>query len=116
MDELQLTCIEPYPARLKSVLRPHDGARVEIVEQGVQAVGRERFVALERNDILFIDSTHVLKTGSDVYITRCSTSCRCCNPACWCISMIAGGRSNIPTSRSSRRTIRGTKPMRCGRC
>jgi hypothetical protein len=40
---------------------------VEIVEQGVQGFDLERFRQLERNDILFIDSTHVLKTGSDVH-------------------------------------------------
>jgi predicted O-methyltransferase YrrM len=67
LTDFALTCIEPYPTRLKSVLRDTDTARVTIVEQGVQGHDLARFAQLERNDILFIDSTHVLKTGSDVH-------------------------------------------------
>ena len=36
------------------------------MEVPAQAVPPETFEALERNDILFIDSTHVVKSGSDV--------------------------------------------------
>jgi predicted O-methyltransferase YrrM len=61
----EITCIEPYPERLKSLLRPTD--RVDIFESPVQDVSLDRFKALEKNDILFIDSTHVLKAGSDVH-------------------------------------------------
>jgi predicted O-methyltransferase YrrM len=67
LADLRLTCIEPYAARLRSVLRPQDKDRVEIIEDKVQGMPLERFAALEPNDILFIDSTHVLKTGSDVH-------------------------------------------------
>jgi predicted O-methyltransferase YrrM len=67
LTDFSLTCIEPYPTRLKSVLRPQDYRRVTIMEQGVQGADLAIFAALERNDILFIDSTHVLKTGSDVH-------------------------------------------------
>lgn len=66
-SEFQLTCIEPYPERLYSILRDHDKSRVTVIEQGVQGQFLEQFSALEPNDILFIDSTHVLKTGSDVH-------------------------------------------------
>lgn len=68
IDDFQLTCIEPYTTRLKSVLRPDDlDTRVKILERGVQGVPLDLFRSLEKNDILFIDSTHVLKTGSDVH-------------------------------------------------
>jgi predicted O-methyltransferase YrrM len=67
LDGLRITCIEPYTDRLKSVLRESDGERVRIIEQGVQGTNLDLFRELERNDILFIDSTHVLKTGSDVH-------------------------------------------------
>jgi predicted O-methyltransferase YrrM len=67
LDDLRITCIEPYPTRLKSVLREQDAARVRIIEQGVQGIDLEHFSQLERNDIVFIDSAHVLKTGSDVH-------------------------------------------------
>jgi hypothetical protein len=64
--ETKLTCIEPYPARLRGLLRDMDG-QVEIIACPVQEVSVERFTRLGPNDILFIDSTHVLKTGSDVH-------------------------------------------------
>jgi hypothetical protein len=38
-----------------------------IHRKGVQEIPLDVFRALERNDILFIDSSHVLKTGSDVH-------------------------------------------------
>ena len=58
--------IEPYPALLKSLLKPNDEDTIEIIETGVQDVPIGFFAALESNDLLFIDSTHILKTGSDV--------------------------------------------------
>ena len=68
LEEFHLTCIEPFPKRLKSVLRSDDeGTRVTIHERGVQQMPLDMFAALEPNDILFIDSTHVMKTGSDVH-------------------------------------------------
>jgi predicted O-methyltransferase YrrM len=67
LQHTRITCIEPFTARLRSVLRPGDDARVEIIERPVQGLGLETFAALEANDVLFIDSTHVLKTGSDVH-------------------------------------------------
>ncbi len=66
-DDLRITCIEPYPDRLHSLLRPADYERVTVIASGVQDVELERFDCLAAGDILFIDSTHVLKTGSDVH-------------------------------------------------
>jgi predicted O-methyltransferase YrrM len=62
----KLTFIEPYPDRLKSLLRPDDARRCAVIEKGVQAVSLEVFTALEAGDILFVDSSHVSKAGSDV--------------------------------------------------
>jgi hypothetical protein len=62
----QCTFIEPYPDRLRGLLRPTDAGRVKIIETGVQLVDRDVFTRLNAGDILFIDSTHVSKTGSDV--------------------------------------------------
>jgi hypothetical protein len=67
LDLTQLTCIEPFPAALLRRLRASDHGRVTILESMVQDVPTHVFEALEANDILFIDSTHVLKTGSDVH-------------------------------------------------
>lgn len=61
---MSVTAIEPFPELLRKVLRPDDP--VELLARPVQSVPIERFAALESGDVLFIDSTHVLKTGSDV--------------------------------------------------
>ena len=62
----RLTFIEPYPVRLKRLLRSEDYSQVTILEQKVEDVDFAIFESLEENDILFIDSTHVSKIGSDV--------------------------------------------------
>jgi predicted O-methyltransferase YrrM len=62
-----VTCIEPYPERLQHLLTASDMARISLIKSRAQDVELELFKTLEANDILFIDSTHVLKTGSDVH-------------------------------------------------
>lgn len=64
LPELSVTCVEPYPDRLNSLLLPED--RVELIAAPVQDVPVETFTVLEADDVLFIDSTHVAKAGSDV--------------------------------------------------
>ena len=65
LKEVEITCIEPHPERLQSLLRPTD--KVELIQKPVQEVDCALVDKLESNDILFIDSTHVMKTGSDVH-------------------------------------------------
>ena len=60
------TFIEPYPDRLLQALRPKDVEATTILRTGVQFVDLDVFDQLSGNDILFIDSTHVMKAGSDV--------------------------------------------------
>lgn len=60
------TFIEPDPARLKSLLREEDYLRCTIIENNLENVDKAIFEELTENDILFIDSSHVCKTGSDV--------------------------------------------------
>jgi hypothetical protein len=67
ITDLDLTCVEPNPERLFSILRPDDPPRMKFHQNFVQDIPLDVFGALERNDILFIDSSHVLKTGSDVH-------------------------------------------------
>lgn len=63
-----ITCtfIDPSSDLLLSLMRPGDSDRVEIVTRNVQDVGIDRFCELASGDILFVDSTHVSKVGSDV--------------------------------------------------
>jgi hypothetical protein len=63
---INLEFIEPYPERLFTLLSEQDKNRVVLRLQGLQTVEMEVFRSLEENDILFIDSTHVAKTGSDL--------------------------------------------------
>lgn len=62
----ELTFIEPYPTTLKRLLRPDDRANIELIEDKVQAVAIDTFASLTAGDLLFIDSSHVVKCGSDV--------------------------------------------------
>ena len=61
---MTVTAIEPHPELLRGVLRSDD--RVEVLAEPVQSVPVERFRALGAGDVLFLDCSHVLKTGSDV--------------------------------------------------
>lgn len=58
--------IEPFPARLKSLIKPGEESAVKIYENPLQDIPLELFQRLKKDDILFIDSTHVSKYGSDV--------------------------------------------------
>jgi hypothetical protein len=63
---VQFTFIEPYPALLKSLIRTDDLSSVDIIESRLQDVPISTFQQLKSGDFLFVDSTHVSKTGSDV--------------------------------------------------
>lgn len=60
------TFIEPEPDRLRSLLRPGDEGRHRVIATPVQDVDVSPFTSLEAGDILFVDSSHVSKVGSDV--------------------------------------------------
>src|SRR6516164_1080259 len=64
--EIAFTFIDPSSDRLNALLKPGDHQRAAILRVPVQDVPLATFHALESGDILFIDSTHVLKTCSDV--------------------------------------------------
>ncbi len=58
----RLICIEPYPEeRLLNA-----NLSVELIQKRVEEIDVEFFSTLEANDILFIDSSHTVKFGSDV--------------------------------------------------
>jgi hypothetical protein len=63
--DLEITCIEPFPTRLRETL----GSRIdeiELKEMVVQEVEKEFWHSLDENCLIFIDSSHVSKAGSDV--------------------------------------------------
>ncbi len=65
--DTELVFIEPFPDRLNSLLRNTDRHECRVVVSPVQDVDPSFFSDLEKNDILFIDSSHVVKTGSDLH-------------------------------------------------
>jgi SAM-dependent methyltransferase/predicted O-methyltransferase YrrM len=58
-----VTCIEPYPRPFLKSGIPGIG---RLIEARVQDVPLDTFSTLAAGDILFVDSSHVSKTGSDV--------------------------------------------------
>lgn len=64
--DVELTFIDPEPQRLRSLFQPGDEARATVIPRLVQDVEREMFTSLQAGDLLFVDSSHVTKIGSDV--------------------------------------------------
>jgi hypothetical protein len=60
------TFIDPNPEPLLSLLADGDEDRVQIIPTRVQEIELDTFASLNLGDILFVDSSHVSKVGSDV--------------------------------------------------
>lgn len=60
-----LIAIDPFP---RTAVQQGIPGLVELIEKPLQKVEMERFTALDKGDILFIDSTHVIKSGGDVQL------------------------------------------------
>jgi hypothetical protein len=66
VHELELTFIEPYPDRLFELLKDGDNKTATMQKAILQDVPIETFDVLEKDDILFIDSSHISNPASDV--------------------------------------------------
>ncbi len=64
--KIETTFIEPYPDLLYSLLKDSDRENIKLIPSRLQEVDASEFSALQANDVLFIDSTHVSKIDSDV--------------------------------------------------
>jgi hypothetical protein len=62
-NRCSFTCIEPYPVRLNPESLP---SSFNVLTGRAEAVPLQLFQELGPGDILFIDSSHVCRTGSDV--------------------------------------------------
>jgi predicted O-methyltransferase YrrM len=65
-SSIQATFIEPHPELFLSLIKDSDKYAVRLISTRLQDTDPQIFEALESNDILFIDSTHVSKIDSDV--------------------------------------------------
>jgi hypothetical protein len=58
---MQITCVEPYPFEaLKTI------PGITVLQHEVQDVGLEPFAGLGEDDVLFIDSSHIVRLDGDV--------------------------------------------------
>jgi Methyltransferase domain len=58
---MQITCVEPYPfVALKTIVG------ITVIQSEVQDVGVELFTSLGEDDVLFIDSSHIVRLDGDV--------------------------------------------------
>jgi hypothetical protein len=63
-SSIRCAFVEPYPKLLRELVRPDD--KLDVIERGLEQVPLELFHELAANDVLFIDSTLVVRVGSDV--------------------------------------------------
>lgn len=63
---LDLTFVDPYPQLLESLVRDADRGSVTVLAMATQDVPIDLVTALGDGDVLFVDSTHVVRTGGDV--------------------------------------------------
>ncbi len=61
--EVTITCVDPYPPPF---LRQRVDGIARMVERRVQDLPLKHFTDLQAGDLLFVDSSHVAKTDSDV--------------------------------------------------
>jgi predicted O-methyltransferase YrrM len=59
----EFVAIDPYP---NDVVKNRFPGLSQVIQARIEDIGLPQFKELRQNDILFIDSTHVLKIGSDV--------------------------------------------------
>ena len=64
--DVSITLVEPYPAYVRHLLGAEIHDRSLLMESKLQNVPLSKFQRLQENDVLFVDSTHVSKAGSDV--------------------------------------------------
>ncbi|MFC1718854.1 class I SAM-dependent methyltransferase [Candidatus Poribacteria bacterium] len=68
LEKTEFVCIDPYPRDFLKDFSDRYGEfmRFRLLEMPVQLVDLSLFDSLGENDILFVDSSHVFKQGSDV--------------------------------------------------
>ena len=61
---IEITCVDPYPTDYVKNL--HNSGEINLINDKLENINLNLFKNLEENDILFIDSSHVVKLDSDV--------------------------------------------------
>jgi hypothetical protein len=63
---MECTFVEPFPDRLDELLTARDHRQARVIREPLHRADRSLFAELAPGDVLFVDSTHVSKVGSDV--------------------------------------------------
>lgn len=66
-DKGEIVAIEPYPTSMLKELQEKKDTQIRLIEEPLEAIDDSIFDKLKENDILFIDSTHIIKCGNDVH-------------------------------------------------
>jgi predicted O-methyltransferase YrrM len=66
-NAIRLTFVDPYPQRLEMQLRSTDASKFDLIQTRIQTTDFSLFEQLAPRDIVFVDSSHVCKTGSDLH-------------------------------------------------
>jgi hypothetical protein len=66
--DFEITFIDPHPERLKYLVNVAADARLRLIERQVQDISSDVFTSLRPGDLMFMDSSHVMKYRSDLYI------------------------------------------------
>ena len=64
----EITFIEQNPDRLISLLKEGDRQQIKLIDDRIHNVPGDVFLTLEAGDLLFVDSSHVVKCGSDLQL------------------------------------------------
>jgi len=65
-SKVSMTFIDPDTSRLQEILNEKDKVNHKVMQSKIQEVDLSIFDGLNNNDILFVDSSHVSKIGSDL--------------------------------------------------
>jgi hypothetical protein len=66
-NPIEFTFIDIDLDNLRTVLLKQDSEAVQLIEKPIQSVDLAIFDCLEKNDLFFVDSSHVSKIGSDLH-------------------------------------------------
>ena len=66
LSDLEVTCIEPFPQRLLDLTGSPHQSGIRLIEERLELIRDSAFHSLEPGDVIFIDSSHVGKIGSDL--------------------------------------------------
>jgi hypothetical protein len=66
LSETHFTFIDPYSTTIRNILKSNPSGKYNLIKKEIQNIDVSTYSELSEDDILFIDSSHVIKIGSDL--------------------------------------------------